>query len=171
MFIVLACWIPASNSRYLQWYFVIYNDTQFNCDAKQKYLLDKGYNVFLCDQINVGENFRHLICLYAFYCWYRNDLQLNAKFRNAARCLVFIPFINEEWCKSKECTYEFNIALSTKNRLGSPEILPVFLEKFDFYRDNIVYPIIAQKEYYFIFWLQKKIPWSIFYDLQLSRFL
>lgn len=30
----------------------------------QKYLIEKGYTVFLCDQIIVGDNFRREICLY-----------------------------------------------------------------------------------------------------------
>lgn len=33
--------------------------------------------------------------------------------RNAAQCKVFVAFMNEGWCNSKECEYEFNIALGT----------------------------------------------------------
>eukprot|EP00026_Physarum_polycephalum_P004998 Phypoly_transcript_05024.p1 GENE.Phypoly_transcript_05024~~Phypoly_transcript_05024.p1 ORF type:complete len:306 (+),score=38.23 Phypoly_transcript_05024:379-1296(+) len=85
-------------------------------------LLKNGYDVFLCDQMQSGDNYRYEISL------------------NAAQCHAFIPFMNAPWCKSKECEYEFNIALRMNFvKQGVPRIIPLILEDFPFYAD---YPTI-----------------------------
>lgn len=59
--------------------------------------------------------------------------------RNAAQCQVFVAFMNLPWCKSKECDYEFKIALLTKHVKARPYILPILLEDFAVYEQ---YPFI-----------------------------
>eukprot|EP00026_Physarum_polycephalum_P006428 Phypoly_transcript_06470.p1 GENE.Phypoly_transcript_06470~~Phypoly_transcript_06470.p1 ORF type:complete len:577 (+),score=57.82 Phypoly_transcript_06470:197-1732(+) len=60
---------------------------------------------------------------------------------NATRCDVFIAFINHGWCKSTECEFEFNIALSSslKSPNRTPYIIPILLEEFSFYES---YPTV-----------------------------
>jgi len=81
------------------------------------YLVDQGYTVFLCNEIAVGVTYRTEICA------------------NAAKCDVFVAFINHGWCLSRECEYEFNIALSSslKSPTRTPHIIPILLEEFSFY--------------------------------------
>jgi len=47
--------------------------------------------------------------------------------------------MNAPWCRSKECDYEFNIAIRTKFVEGKPYILPLLLEDFPFYKQ---FPIV-----------------------------
>ena len=60
-------------------------------------------------------------------------------FRNAEKCLVFVAFINQGWCKSAECDWEFNIALahSLKSNTRTPYIIPILLEEFAFYSEYL----------------------------------
>jgi len=83
------------------------------------FLQDRGYTVFLCNQIQPGAHFRNIISSYA------------------ASCKIFIAFMNGAWCNSRECDYEFNIALNTKHIRGKPYIIPLLLEDIPFY---IQYP-------------------------------
>jgi len=87
----------------------------------QKILIEKGYTVFLCDNIAVGDDFR---------------LQISS---NAASCKAFVMFINEPWCKSKECNYEFNIALKKSFMKGTPKLFPLILENFPVFEQ---YPVV-----------------------------
>jgi len=86
------------------------------------YLLAQGYTVFLCDQMNIGDN-------------YRTEISINA-----SNCKAIIPFMNKPWCNSKECEFEFNIAVRTNfTNNGSPAIVPLLLEQFPEYK---AYPTI-----------------------------
>lgn len=57
-------------------------------------------------------------------------------FRHARECKAFVPFMNKQWCVSRECGYEFKIALR-KNMIsnGVPYILPLVLEDFKIYNE------------------------------------
>eukprot|EP00026_Physarum_polycephalum_P001314 Phypoly_transcript_01315.p1 GENE.Phypoly_transcript_01315~~Phypoly_transcript_01315.p1 ORF type:complete len:923 (+),score=129.07 Phypoly_transcript_01315:76-2844(+) len=81
----------------------------------KRFLESNGLSVFASDQILTGEQFRHSIIT------------------NAMGCQFFIAFMNEGWCKSGECNYEFNIALRGFLTKQSPIILPLLFESFTFY--------------------------------------
>lgn len=64
-----------------------------------------------------------------------------------------VPFINLPWCNSKECEYEFKIAL--RNNLSSrgvPHILPILLERSSAYGE---YPFSLSPLKYFFFFLSR----------------
>lgn len=69
-------------------------------------------------------------------------------FRHAAQCKAFIPFINVPWCNSRECAYEFKIAVR-KNLVnkGIPAIMPLLLEDFKVYDE---YPMASLSPHFFV---------------------
>lgn len=81
-------------------------------------------------------------------------------YSHAARCRAFIPFINSEWCKSRECGFEFKIALR-KNLInqGSPAIIPILLEQFKVYEEypffNFFLLLFFIIYLFYIFWRWK----------------
>jgi len=79
----------------------------------QQYLTALGYSVFVCLDMTPGEDFRREIA------------------RNATECKAFVIMMNDEWVKSKECRYEFNIALrkNLKNQTF-PVLLPLIFSTF-----------------------------------------
>jgi len=88
-----------------------------NANNLKKFLEELGYTVFLCDQMLAGDQYRSAIS------------------GNALRCKVFIAFMNAKWCTSRECEYEFNIALRTNlTNAGVPKIIPLLLEDFALYK-------------------------------------
>jgi len=74
-----------------------------------------GFSVFVCDQMDAGEQYRRAIAV------------------NASGCQFFIPFMNTQWCNSAECGYEFNIALRHLLKKGRPFIMPLLLADFSVY--------------------------------------
>jgi len=92
-----------------------------NAHALEDYLCKHGYTVFLCDNMSAGDNYRDAISF------------------NAATCKAMVAFLNEPWCVSKECSYEFNIAMRKKFVKGRPELIPLILEDFGVYEK---YPTI-----------------------------
>jgi hypothetical protein len=85
-------------------------------NSLKTFLMERGYSVFLCDSMTAGAN-------------YRDEIS-----HNAAECQVMVPFINEPWCKSGECDYEFKIALRHSLTGGRPIIMPFLLEDFSLYK-------------------------------------
>jgi hypothetical protein len=95
-----------------------------DAEKLRAFLISLGYSVFLCSEsLEAGVAYRNQIC------------------ENAEKCLVFVAFINQGWCKSAECDWEFNIALahSLKSNTRTPYIIPILLEEFAFYSD---YPTV-----------------------------
>lgn len=115
-------------------------------------LIGAGYSVFLCDQMNPGEDYRDEISLYVDSPHPLCSLLFTFFFgtRHAAKCTAFIAFINLPWCQSWECSYEFKIAV--RNNLvnkGRPQLIPILLESFSVYQEYdplyfppFVYPYI-----------------------------
>jgi len=82
-------------------------------------LSEKGYKVWICSEITKGTIYRDEIIGAAISCNY------------------FIPFINEDWCKSKECEFESNIIIRTfcTSNNGFPKIIPIFLVPQNVYKN------------------------------------
>lgn len=66
--------------------------------------------------------------------------------------------MNEEWCQSQECLCEYNIALATKNKNNTPQIFPVFMEPYDFFRKNMEYPYHDKFKLIFFNVVKRKFP-------------
>ena len=67
---------------------------------------------FICTNMKPGDDFRSSIT------------------KNAVKCKIFIPFINEEWARSEECISEFNCALRSYNTRKAPQIVPIIIGGF-----------------------------------------
>jgi len=78
-----------------------------------QYIRDKGYSTWICVEMQGGNNYRDEIVV------------------NAAGSKVLIALMNVKWADSKECRYEFNIALRANLTKGFPHIIPVIMENFD----------------------------------------
>jgi len=95
--------------------------------AKQlkEYLEQRNISVFVCTDLKPGSNFRTKIATAALHC------------------KVFVPLINEEWAKSKECDYEYNIAQRSSIKEGHPIIAPIIVTKFDVKLYDIVQALLC----------------------------
>jgi len=87
----------------------------------QKYLHENGYSTWLCDDMEAGAS-------------YRLDISVAA---STSKAVVLL--INERWCMSAECQFEFNIALRKHFLKNAPALVAVLLEDFKVYEK---YPII-----------------------------
>lgn len=83
----------------------------------------------------VGEDFREEISVYVDIFFFFKKIHIyhgsNCLYcSHAAKCKAFIPFINLPWCRSRECGYEFKIALRVNLvNQGSPLIFPLILDE------------------------------------------
>ena len=80
-----------------------------------------GIKSFLCTRMKPGEDFRNAITV------------------NAVKCRLFVPFINEEWAKSEECTFELNCVLRSYATTKTPQIVPIIIGGFSWI-DVVKYP-------------------------------
>jgi len=79
----------------------------------QRFIEAKGFSTWICLDASAGNQFRTDIV------------------SAASKSAVFLAFINEAWAKSKECQFEFNVALRKNLTKGRPEIIPVIVGQFD----------------------------------------
>jgi len=91
----------------------------------QSYLKERGISAWICLDIKPGED-------------YRDKIIDSARFSKA-----FIPLINENWAISKECEYEYNVALRNYNKTKSPIIIPLVFGVFDTSHYNIIEGLLA----------------------------
>jgi len=91
----------------------------------QAYLKERGFSAWICLDIKPGED-------------YRDKIIDSARFSKA-----FIPLINENWAISKECEYEYNVALRNYNKTKSPVIIPLVFGVFDTSHYNIIEGLLA----------------------------
>jgi len=70
----------------------------------------RGYKVWLCMDMSGGMEFRREIVQAA----------------TTSRCMA--PLINDPWCLSGECFYEFKVALHENLKQGSPHIVPILAD-------------------------------------------
>jgi len=92
----------------------------------RSYLLENGYSVWICTDLNIGTD-------------YRNEIIIAAR-----TCKVFMPLINENWAKSKECEFEYNIAQRRRAKTEKyPIIMPIVLTTFDSTQYDIVEALLA----------------------------
>ena len=109
--------------------------------------------MFMCDSIDAGVNYRSEISMYVVlplisHAFIKSFITLTsaspffyllAISRNASSCLAMVPFMNKAWCSSKECEFEFNIALrNSLTNYGTPFIIPLLLENLSVYK---MYPL------------------------------
>jgi len=66
----------------------------------------------------------------------------------SSRC--FVALINENWAKSGECKWEFNIAIRCGITQGNPLIIPVIVDNLDINKYSHVKAIMANTNA--IFW-------------------
>lgn len=85
------------------------------------FLRNKGYSTWICIEMQGGVTYREEIVV------------------NASGSKTMIALMNVRWAESKECRYEFNIALRSQLTKGLPHIIPIVLESFDFN----TYPLIT----------------------------
>jgi len=78
-----------------------------------QYLQSKGISTWMCIEMHGGTNYREEIVI------------------NAAGSKAMVALMNIKWAESKECRYEFNIALRTHLTKGAPAIIPIIVENFD----------------------------------------
>ena len=74
--------------------------------------------------------------LYKFTSWMCLHMNAGLKYRReivtyASRCKVMVILLNEPWAKSKECEFEANIAFRKLLVHGSPTIIPLVLQNFE----------------------------------------
>jgi len=98
----------------------------------QALLHEKGYSTWLCLDIKPGENFRDKII------------------ENARFCNTFVPMINEDWALSKECEFEYNIALKSCNKTRKPIIVPIIIGMFDTSQYNVIEGLLASTQVIFV---------------------
>jgi len=92
----------------------------------KSYLKEKGYSVWICTDLKLGTD-------------YRNEIIIATR-----ACKVFMPLVNENWAKSKECEFEYNIAQRKRAQTGKfPIIMPVVLTSFDSTQYDIVEALLA----------------------------
>jgi hypothetical protein len=93
----------------------------------EKFLEAHGIRVWVCVEMVGGTQFR-------------DDIVTAVD-----SCKVFVPLINEEWCLSKECKFEFNYAFR-KNLTSNPEkpvILPICMPGLDWNGHKHVRALLA----------------------------
>ena len=93
----------------------------------EKFLESLGVRVWVCVEMVGGSQFR-------------DDIVTAVD-----TCRVFLPLINEEWCTSKECKFEFNYAFR-KNLTSHPEkpvILPICMPGLDWNGHKHVRALLA----------------------------
>jgi len=78
-----------------------------------EFLHTKGLTTWICVEMQGGTNYREEIVI------------------NAAGSKAMVALMNTKWAESKECRYEFNIALRTNLTKGFPAIIPIIVENFD----------------------------------------
>jgi len=98
----------------------------------QVFLSERGYSTWLCLDIKPGES-------------YRDRIIENVRF-----CNIFVPLINEDWAISKECEFEYNIALKSFNKTRKPVIIPLIIGMFDTSQYNITEGILATTQVIFV---------------------
>lgn len=98
----------------------------------KQFLQSKGLSTWLCTDLQTGSNFRNEIVV------------------AATASKVFMPLINEEWAKSKECAWEAQIALRNELTVNKPVMVPIIAEEFDFRKYPIVFGIMANTNAIFL---------------------
>jgi len=96
------------------------------------FLSERGFSTWLCLDIKPGEG-------------YRDRIIENARF-----CNVFVPLINEDWALSKECEFEYNIALKSFNKTRKPVIIPLIIGMFDTSQYNVIEGLLASTQVIFV---------------------
>jgi len=90
-----------------------------------EYLHSRGFSTWICIEMQGGINYREEIVI------------------NASGSKAMIALMNVKWAESKECRFEFNVALRTSLTKGSPVIIPVILENFDWNAYPLLIGIMA----------------------------
>jgi len=73
----------------------------------------------------------------------------------AMNCKVFIALMNENWAKSGECKWEFNIAIRCGITQSYPTIIPVIVDNLDFNKYIHIKAIMANTNG--VFWDRAKV--------------
>jgi len=79
-----------------------------------QYLKEQGFTTWMCLHMTAGMN-------------YRTDI-----IKNASKCKAMVILLNKDWAESGECEFEANVTLRKNLVKGSPSIMPLVLQEFDY---------------------------------------
>jgi len=107
-----------------------------------QFLHSKGVTTWICVEMQGGTNYREEIVI------------------NAAGSKSLIALMNTKWAESKECRYEFNIALRTNLTKGFPAIIPIIVENFDWNAYPLLIGVMANTNAIFYNAKDPKATWE-----------